>query len=111
MRKLFKWAFLLALACGFLFGISYAGARTTVGKMLGSPTPPVGNRTITFLWGGAQNLPGKPRVWRFTFSKVAAIGNGRATVYVSPTGKIVRVEPADLESRLTAAAKAKEESI
>lgn len=110
MRKWFKRLFLLALAGGFLYGISYAGARTTVGKLLGSPAPAVGNRTIRFLWGGAESLPDKPMAWQFTFSRVAVLNGGRAIVYVSPKGKVLRTVPSDLESRLAAARKAKEDN-
>ena len=110
MGKFIKLLVLLGFAGALAYGFSYAGARTNVGKMLGSPTPEVGNRSIRFLWGGAAALPGHPRVWEFTFSKVAAIGNRKATIWVTPGGKVVVTDPKDLARRLEAAAKAKEES-
>ena len=110
MRKFVKLLVLLAFAGGLAYGFSYLGARTTVGKMLGIPAPAVGERTIQFLWSGAPNLPGHPRVWEFTFSRVAAIGNRRATVWVSPGGTIIATNPRDLAKALEAAAKAKDEA-
>lgn len=110
MGKWLKRGFLLALAASLIWGISYLGARTTVGKLLGSPAPSLGTRTIRFLWAGAETLPGRPRVWQFTFSKVAVLNGGRAVVYVSPTGKVLRTVPGDLENRIAAARKAKEDN-
>ncbi|MSR07478.1 MAG: hypothetical protein EXR93_10495 [Gemmatimonadetes bacterium] len=109
MGKLFKLLVLLCFVGGLAYGFSYAGARTGIGKMLGSPKPEVGEREMAFLWEGADSLPGKPKVWEVTFSRVAAIGNRRAVVYVSPGGAIVATYPNDLASRLEAAAKAKDE--
>jgi len=109
MNKWVKRAFVVALLGAFAYGLSYVGARTTVGKLLG-PKPSVGNRTIRFLWDGAETLPGKPRVWQFTFSRVAVLNGSRAIVYVSPTGKVLRTVPGDLETRLAAAAKARDEN-
>lgn len=101
MRKLFKYLVILTFAGGLAFVFSYLGARATVGKMVGSKAE-VGQRSIQFLWG--------PRVWQFTFSRVADYGNQRAVVYVSPSGKIVRTVPEDLEQRLLAGAKARDEN-
>lgn len=109
MRKLFKYLVILGFVGGLAFAFSYLGARATVGKMVGAKAE-IGERRIRFLWSGAPSLPGSPRVWQFTFSKVAVYGNGRAMVYVSPTGRIIRTVPEDLERRLDAAAKARDEN-
>ena len=109
MRKLFKYLVILCFVGGLAYAFSYLGARASVGKMVGSKAE-VGERRIRFLWGGAASLPGNPRVWQFTFSRVADYGNQRAAVYVSPTGNIVRTVPADLAERLEAAAKARDDN-
>ena len=110
MGKLIKLLVLLGFVGALAYGFSYAGARANVGKMLGGPSPEMGDRSIRFLWGGAATLPGHPKVWEFTFSNVAAIGNRKATVWVSPGGDVVATAPKDLARRLEAAAKAKEEN-
>lgn len=106
MGKLFKWLVILGFTFGLAYAFSYLGARATVGKLTGKAD--TGKRSIQFMWGGAASIPGRPRVWQFTFSQVAAYGNQRAVVFVSPTGRIVRMVPEDLPQRLEAAARAKE---
>jgi len=106
MAKAFKWLVILGFLFGLAFAFSYLGARATVGKL--TRNSETGKRTIRFLWGGARTIPGRPRVWQFTFSQMADYGNQRAVVYVSPTGAIVRTVPADLAARLEAAAKTKD---
>src|SRR5262245_20476153 len=110
MGKFIKYMALLGFSCALAYGFSYLGARTTVGKILGIPAPEVGTRSMKFMWEGVPSLPGKPRVWQFSFSRVAAIGNQRATIWVSPTGKLVAMTPKDLATRLEAAAKAKQDA-
>lgn len=108
MGKLFKLLVLLGFVGGLAYGFSYAGARAGVGKMLGS-APEVGERTMRFQWNGADSLPGRPRVWEVTLSRVTVIGNRRAIVYVSPGGAILATYPKDLAWRLETAAKARDE--
>lgn len=106
MGKLFKWLVILGFSFGLAYAFSYLGARATVGKVTGKAD--TGKRTIQFMWGGAPTIPGRPRLWQFTFSQVPAIGNQRAIVYVSPTGRIVRTVPVDLAEKIEAAEKAKD---
>jgi hypothetical protein len=106
MAKAFKWLVILGFVFGLALAFSYLGARASVGKLIGSAQ--TGERTIRFLWGGAPTIPGRPRVWQFSFSRVADYENQRAVVYVSPTGAIVRTVPADLAEKLEAAVRAKD---
>ncbi len=109
MGKLFKLLILLGFAGGLAYAFSYAGARASVGKMTGSRAD-VGERTMEFLWKGADSLPGHPRVWEVRFSRVAVNGNRRAIVYVSPGGEILRTYPRDLAQRFEAEQKARDDS-
>jgi hypothetical protein len=48
------------------------------------------------------HVPGHPRAWRFAFRPTKIPGAERVEIYVSPSGKVLATEPADLESRLQA---------
>lgn len=99
--KFFK-LLLLVVALGLVaYTVSYIGARATVGKLVGND-PPLSARSITLAYRGADDLPGKPRVWVFQFDRTQLPGVRRATIYVSITGKIVSIKPRDLEQRIEA---------
>ena len=108
MKKLFKLLLLVAFVCAVAYTISYAGARATVGRFLGLQPPEMGTRAIRFAYDGVAALPGKPRVWEFSYSRVSINGNRPAKIYVSPGGKIVATVPKDLDRMLEAFAKSKE---
>ncbi len=101
MKRLFKLLFFLALVAGVLAGMSYVGARTRVGTLLGS-NPPVGRRSVHFEFEGVSSLPGQPRAWVFTYdsSILPGVSNVRIRIVVSPTGEILSVRPSDLYARL-----------
>jgi hypothetical protein len=108
MGKLIKLLIVAAFAGGLLYAGSYAGARATVGKFIGSPTPELGTRTIHLALGGVKEIPDHPRAWEFNYSKVEANGNRPARVFVSLDGKIITTVPKDLDQRLEAWRKTKE---
>jgi hypothetical protein len=107
MIRLFKWLFVLAFVAGLAAAGSYAGARFTAGRLLGTE-PPVSGRTIQFAYKGVETLPGKPRAWVFTYTQSRLPGVRTVTIYVSPTGKLITTRPRDLAARLDAWAKAQE---
>lgn len=113
MAKLFKLLMVLAAIGGLLTAGSYAGARSTAGKVTGS-NPPLSNRTIVFegwrppRFEGVADLPGKPRAWVIRYGRTRLPGIRRAAIYVSPTGKLIATVPRDLEARIEAWERAQE---
>jgi hypothetical protein len=101
MARLFWLMVGAAFIAALLAGASFAGAYTAVGSLLGSPPPEMGRQSTTFLWEGTPQIPGSPRVWLFTFGPTRIPGAPTVRIYVSPLGRVVRTEPADLEARVT----------
>jgi hypothetical protein len=83
-----------------LAGASWVGAYFAVGTLLGSPPPEMGRQSTSFLWDGMPELPGHPRVWAFTFGPTRVPGAPTVRIYVSPFGRVVETEPADLAARV-----------
>jgi hypothetical protein len=108
MGKLIKWLVVLTFAGGLLGAGSFAGAKMNVGKFIGQPAPPMGTQTIKFAWGGIAELPEHPRAWEFRYSKVEALANKPAKIFVSLDGKVIGTVPKDLERRVEAWRKARE---
>ena len=102
MARLFWLTLVAAFAAALLAGASWAGAFMAVGTLLGSPPPELGTQSTTFLWQGMARLPGHPRVWRFAFGSTQIPGAPTVRIYVTPLGRVVQTEPADLEARLKA---------
>jgi hypothetical protein len=102
MARLFWWTIMAACAAAIIAGVSWVGAYTAVASLLGSPPPEMGNQSTAFLWDGAPQLPGHPRVWRFAFGPTRIPGAPSVVIYVSPLGRVVETEPADLETRVNA---------
>jgi hypothetical protein len=100
MARLFWLAVMAAFAAALLAGASWAVAYAAVGKLLGSPPPEMGTQSTTFLWRGSPQLPGHPRVWRFAFGPTRVPGAPTVRIYVTPLGRVVEIEPADLEARV-----------
>lgn len=100
MARLFWLTVGAAFAAALLVGASFAGAYTAVGTLLGSPPPEMGTQTTTFLWEGMPQAPGNPRVWLFTFGPTRIPGAATVRIYVTPFGRVVQTEPADLEARV-----------
>jgi hypothetical protein len=102
MARLFWFAFMLALAALLLAGVSWVAAYTSLGNLLGAPPPQMGTQTTTFLWKGLPKLRDHPRVWSFAFAPTSIPGAPKVRVYISPSGRVVLTEPADLAARLSA---------
>lgn len=91
---------LVAAAAAFTL-YSYAGARFTAGRVVGS-NPPFSDRTITFAFDGVPELPGRPRAWVIDYRRSRLPGVRRAQIFVSPTGRLIGTRPPDLDVRLDA---------
>jgi hypothetical protein len=101
MARFFKFLLILVLACLGFAVYSYLGARVTAGQLLGND-PPLTGRTIEFAYQGAHQLPGKQRVWVFSYSRSRLPGVTRAQIFISFNGNIVATRPADLRDRVAA---------
>jgi hypothetical protein len=100
MARLFWLTLMAGFAAGLLAGASWLGAYAAVGTLLGAPPPEMGTQTTTFLWHGMPQAPGHPRVWRFAFGPTRIPGAPTVRIYVTPLGRVVAIEPADLEARI-----------
>jgi len=102
MARLFWIIVMLGFVGAVALGISWIGAYTAVGKLLGAPPPQMGTQKTTIFWKGAPHLRGHPRAWRFAFGPTRIPGAQQVEIYVSPTGNIITTEPADMEKRIEA---------
>jgi len=100
MLRLLWYLAIAAFVGALLVGASYAAAYSRVGTLLGAPPPQMGDRSATLLWKGAPELPGHPRVWRFSFGPTLIPGAKSVRIWVDPMGRLVKVEPRDLEAKL-----------
>jgi hypothetical protein len=108
MGKIIKMLVILGFIAALLYAGSYAGARATVGKFLGAPSPEMGARTARLAFDGIKEIPSRPRAWEFNYSRIAVYGNRPGKIFVTLKGKIISTIPRDLEARLAAWRKAKE---
>ena len=99
MQRFLKWLILMGIAGTLLIGVSYLGARSTMGQLLGSH-PPLSGRSTTLAATGAADLPDNPIAWVFTYRASNLPGVRRVRIYVSPTGKLLATRPRDLETIL-----------
>jgi hypothetical protein len=83
-------------------GASWAAAYFAVGDLLVAPPPNMGNQVTTLFWKGVPELSGHPRAWRFAFGPTLIPGAPEVRIYVTPTGQVIRTEPADLAARIYA---------
>jgi len=102
VRRVIKALFWLAFALAIVGTGSYASARFTAGELVGGPRSPVEGRTSTFAFRGVESVKGNPRAWVLTYSRVRLPGVNRVRVVVSVAGKLLAVQPPDLEARLAA---------
>ena len=102
MARLFWLTLIAAFVAALLAGASWAAALFAVGTLLGSPPPEMGTQTTVLLWQGAPELLGHPRVWRFAFGPTRIPGAPTVRIYVTPLGRVVEMQPADLEARVQA---------
>ena len=102
MARLFWLTVMAAVAAAVLLGASWAVAYNAVANVLGSPPPEMGTQSTAFLWQGAPELPGHPRVWRFAFGPTRIPGAPTVRIYVTPLGQVVETQPADLDARVKA---------
>lgn len=99
MGKLIKFLFLVALVGGLATGGSYAAAYFAQGKIVGVEDP-LGQREVKLYYQGYDSLPGKPRVWVFTFHGGKVPGVTSAKIVVSLSGDILLTNPKDLSERI-----------
>lgn len=99
MGKLFKFLFLIAMLGALAGGGSYAAAYFGQGKIVGVDDP-IGQRHAKLAWEGYDSLPGKPRVWIFTFDGGKVAGVRSATIIVSLSGEVLLTKPRDLHDRI-----------
>ena len=99
MGKLFKFIFLVALVGVLAGGGSYAAGYFAQGKIVGVDDP-LGARRVKLYYQGYDSLPGKPRVWVFTFVGGKVPGVRTATIITSLGGKVLFTKPADLHDRI-----------
>ncbi len=90
-----KRLLILSFVVGILTAGSFAAARLEAGKILGNQRP-LGGRTTAFAFKGAEDLAGNPRVWVFNYSTSLIPGVREATIYVTPTGRVVATRPSNL---------------
>jgi hypothetical protein len=100
MARLLWYLLVLAFVAALLVGASYAVASSSIGTLLGAPPPKMGDQTAELLWKGARELPGNPRVWKFSFGPTVLPGARSVTIYVDPMGKIIETDPKNLPARL-----------
>ena len=100
MARLFWMIVMLGVVAAIATGISWIGAYTAVGKLLGAPPPEMGAQKTTLLWKGMPHSPGHPRAWRFEFGPTRIPGAERVEIYVSPKGDIIATDPPDLDERI-----------
>jgi len=102
VARLFWLTIMAACGAALLAGVSWIGAYTVAGSLLGSPPPDMGNQSIRFLWDGMPRMPGHPRVWEFAYGPTKIPGAPTVRIYVTPLGHIVETEPDNLEALLKA---------
>ena len=95
MSRLISLLLILGFAAGLVAGGSWALAYNGVATLLGDPPPQMGTQTTTFLWDGYV-----PREWCFAFAPTLIPGAPSVRIYVSPIGRVVWTEPADLAERV-----------
>lgn len=95
MSRLFGLILILALAAGLVAGGSWALAYNGVATLLGDPPPQMGSQTTTIIWDGRV-----PQEWCFAYGPTLIPGAPSVRIYVSPFGRVVWTEPADLAARV-----------
>ena len=100
MASLIKLVLLLAVVAAVVAAASWGVALHRVDVLLGDPPPEMGTQATTFLWDGLLHVEGRPKVWSFAFGPTRIPGARNVRIYVSPLGKLVQVEPADLAARV-----------
>ncbi len=101
MAGLIKLLLLLVVIGLLVLGASWGFAYSAVGGVLGNPPPEMGTQHTTLLWRGAGAIRGHPRAWRFTYSPTRIPGASLVRIYVSLTGHVLLIEPADLPARVS----------
>jgi len=102
MARLFWLILVLAFVAALLAGASWAIAYNSVGNLLGAPPPKMGTQSTHLVWNGLEDPEKHPLMWRFAFGPTVIPGAIRVTIYVGPSGEVIRTEPTDLQARLVA---------
>jgi hypothetical protein len=100
MARLFWFLVMAGGVLALLAGASWAVAYSSVDTLLGWPPPQMGTQSTKFLWDGLPHVRGRPRVWSFAYSPTLIPGASSVRIYVSPTGRVVHTEPANLPDLL-----------
>src|SRR3989440_12714831 len=99
MARLFWLTVMAAFVAALLAGASWAAALMAVGTLLGAPPPEMGTQSSTFLWQGAPQLAGHPRVGGFSFGATGIPGAPPVRIYFTPLRPVAGTEAADLAGR------------
>ena len=102
MARLIWLILMLGVVAAVATGVSWVAAYSSVGTLLGAPPPRMGTQTTTIEWHGVSQLLDHPPTWRFAYGPTAIPGATRVRIDVSPWGKIISTQPADLEARIKA---------
>jgi hypothetical protein len=100
MASLIRAILILAVAAALIVGVSWGLAYNSVATLLGDPPPQMGSQATTFLWDGLTQVEGNPRVWCFAYSPTLIPGAPIVRIYVTPIGRVLQTEPADLAARV-----------
>jgi hypothetical protein len=100
MASFIRLILMLGVVAAVIALASWGIALHRVDVVLGDPPPQMGSQTTTFLWDGMPQVDGHPRVWRFAFGPTRIPQARDVRIYVSPLGRIVQTEPADLVARV-----------
>jgi len=100
MGRLFRLLLFAALGAAVVVGVSWTLAYNAVASLLGDPPPQMGTQKTAFLWDGLTQIEGAPRVWAFAYYPTLIPGAQSVRIYVSPVGRVVLTEPADLAARV-----------
>jgi hypothetical protein len=102
MARLIWFILILGFFGALLTGASWAAAYTSVGYLLGAPPPRMGHQAISVHWRGPAELLQHPPWWRFDYGPTAIPGATRVRIDVTPWGKVISTDPADLQDRIKA---------
>ena len=107
MKRLFKWFALLTFLGLIATAISYAGMRFKVGQLIGDANHEFVQPTRSF---GKDSIPGigVRFAWTVKWGAVRIPGTRTARVWVSPTGKLLATDPANLDARIEAYQRSRE---
>ena len=101
MKRFLKWIAILVFLGLIATTISFAGMRFKIGQLIGDANHEFVQRSVSF---GKDSIPGigERMAWQVSWAAVRLPGTRRARVWVSPTGTIIAMDPANLDDRIEA---------